>query len=350
MKTNLVAHRDETTLIARDAADWLRRLQRDDPTERTAFLTWLRQSPLHVKELLLALAVDDALDGMDSEKRIDLEALIASASANVVPLPSNGALASTPRKPTRKVWPIAATAAAAALAFIAVFWNPLSLLSGGSTYATALGEQRVVALEDGSVVYLNTQSRVRETYSSTARDIYLLEGQAIFQVKHDTSRPFRVHSDNAVVQAVGTKFDVRRVDGGVEVAVIEGVVKVSPANDAPSAPSSSQKLAAGESLSVDAKSGRTSAPQPIDINDVSAWQLRRLVFRKQTLATIAAEFNRYNRVKIRIEDEAVGARRFSGTFQADDTALLIGFLQRDPSLVVAQQADAIVIAARQSSQ
>ncbi len=40
------------------------------------------------------------------------------------------------------------------------------------------------------------------------------------------------------------------------------------------------------------------------------------------------KFNRYNRVKIRIEDEAVGARRFSGTFQADDTALLIGFLQK----------------------
>ncbi len=85
----------------------------------------------------------------------DLEALIASASGNVVPLRSNAALSSTPGRRTRKRWLIAATAAAAVLAFVTVLWNPLSLLTGRSTYTTALGEQRGVALEDGSVVYLN---------------------------------------------------------------------------------------------------------------------------------------------------------------------------------------------------
>lgn len=350
MNTTLLAHQEEA-VVAHAAADWLRRLQRVDFSERAAFLAWLRQSPLHVRELLLALAMDEALDGMDAKKRIDLEGLIASVSNKGLPLHADVPDHAVIRKRFAPRWAAVAIAAVLAVVSVSLYWSPLAFFTRGDTYITKLGEQRGVPLQDGSVIYLNTESRVREEYSKTARDVYLLEGQAIFQVKHDANRPFRVHTNNAVVQAIGTKFDVRRLDGSTEVGVIEGVVKIGTSNPSPQVAAESeaaapQKLVAGQAITIDAASGRVSAPQTLDVADIAAWQQRRLVFRKEALATIAAEFNRYNRVAIRIEDATVGARRFSGTFQADDPALLIGFLERDPTLVIQRQPEAIVITAR----
>jgi ferric-dicitrate binding protein FerR (iron transport regulator) len=46
---------------------------------------------------------------------------------------------------------------------------------------------------------------------------------ANFKVKQDATRPFRVHVDSVVVQAIGTQFDVYRLKDQTNVAVIEGV-------------------------------------------------------------------------------------------------------------------------------
>lgn len=301
------------------------------------------------------MAMEEALDGMDAEKKIDLDALIASVSATAVPLRAQAANDGVPRKRIATTWTaIAAIAAAVTAISIGLDWNVLKYFNDGATYTTQLGEQRGVPLPDGSVIYLNTDSRVREEYSDTARDIYLLDGQAIFQVKHDPNRPFRVHTNNAVVQAIGTKFDVRRLNGGTDVGVIEGVVKigvtaVAAASSATPADSAPQKLVAGQAITIDATSGLASPPRTMDVADIAAWQQRRLVFRKDTLTTIAAEFNRYNRVQLRIMEPSVGSRRFSGTFLADDPALLIGFLEQDPTLSIERQPEAIVIALRRDS-
>jgi transmembrane sensor len=65
------------------------------------------------------------------------------------------------------------------------------------------------------------------------------------------------------------------------------------------------------------------------IGSVTAWRRRRLVFRKDTLAYIAAEFNRYNRTpKIRVEGETLRLRRFNGVFDADNPLPLLQFLKK----------------------
>lgn len=77
-------------------------------------------------------------------------------------------------------------------------------------------------------------------------------------------------------------------------------------------------LVAGETASIIA-SGNVTHPAAVDVADMMAWWQHRLVFRKQTLADIAFEFNRYNRKpQIRVEGEALQARQFNGVFDADD--------------------------------
>jgi hypothetical protein len=97
-----------------------------------------------------------------------------------------------------------------------------------NVYATGIGEQRTVTLSDGSTVELNSQSRLRVAFHPHERDVELLEGQALFHVAHDRTRPFLVQSEGAKVRAVGTQFDVYRKSDGTVITVVEGRVAVMP--------------------------------------------------------------------------------------------------------------------------
>jgi len=89
-----------------------------------------------------------------------------------------------------------------------------------------VGEQRSIALADGSIIDLNARSRIRVRLSKDERDVELLQGQALFHVAKDNSRPFVVRSDTTVVRAVGTEFDVYRKKNGTVITVLEGRVVV----------------------------------------------------------------------------------------------------------------------------
>src|SRR4029453_10983270 len=97
----------------------------------------------------------------------------------------------------------ALVAVAAVLVIAMGFW--IFREAAPHEYATALGEQRAFKLADGSVLYLNTLSRVEVTHSREARLVRLLEGEAMFAVEHDPARPFRVLSGATVIQAIGTR-------------------------------------------------------------------------------------------------------------------------------------------------
>jgi transmembrane sensor len=87
----------------------------------------------------------------------------------------------------------------------------------------------------------------------------------------------------------------------------------------------------------------------ISSQEASAWQQRRLVFRKHTLAEIAAEFNRYNRSpQIRVEGDALRERRFSGVFDADDPETLLQYLKADSRFTFDRTGDELIIRMRSS--
>src|SRR5258708_14766281 len=93
-------------------------------------------------------------------------------------------------------------------------------------YITALGEQRSIQFADGSTVELNSRSKISVKYSQQESDVDLLEGQAVFHVAHDVSRPFIVAVGATRVRAVGTQFDVYKKSNGTVVTVVEGRVAV----------------------------------------------------------------------------------------------------------------------------
>jgi transmembrane sensor len=347
-------------VLAKEAAAWIERLKTAGPKERAEFARWLRQSPAHVREALLASSWELVLHYVSHGRKLDIDKYVTASSTNIIGVDS--AAARLPKRIRALRWPwVAAMAASVAIA-AAVLLGALPLLretlwhefaTSVGEFATSVGEQRSVALLDGSVISLNARSRVRVEFSTDARDVYLDDGQALFSVAHDSTRPFRVHAGRSIVQAIGTKFDVHRVADRVDVAVLEGRVQVaSDARDHLSEASAVQsasmrtQLTEGESLSI-GTGGTISAPVRVDVEDIGAWRQRRLVFRDRPLAEIVEEFQRYNRIPLmRVEGKELRARTFNGVFDADDPQTLVAYLATDNTIAFERRGDELVIRPR----
>lgn len=210
--------------------------------------------------------------------------------------------------------------------------------------ATQPGERRTVALPDGSTVVLNTRSRIAASFSATQRNVSLLEGEAMFDVVHDSARPFVVDAGQATVTVTGTHFDVRRSVDGVDVTVQSGSVKVDGPDGQPTA-----RLAAGQASYVDAN-GAVSAPVRADVPAALAWREGKLMFRDKPLAEVGIEVSRYRRHPVRVADATTGQLRVTSVFSTDDTDALLAALPQILPVEVRTLADGSVeIYRRQAS-
>ncbi len=347
-------------LLARRASRWVEDMRNATPQERSAFVAWVKESPGNVRNFLLISMIDQSLEDVDPNRELDVEPLLATVDPAIVELPRLP-IRPPAKNPRRARW-AAAGVAACLIACSVIGWfllNPRE--PAWRVFETATGEQRAFELEDGSLIHLNTHSRAAIHYSANGRDVRLLEGEALFRVQHDASRPFRVYTNDAVVQAVGTQFDVYERPEGTTVAVIEGRVNVQPAippttlaaktrADLSSLraqpPTSSGRIVHSSEEAEITHQGEVSVRAARDITDAVAWQKRRLVFRQQTLDFIAAQFNRYSRKQIRVSDPAVANRVYTGVFDADDVDSFAQALASDPQLAVQSTGQTIVIMTR----
>jgi transmembrane sensor len=324
-------------LTAQQASEWIEVLQRGGAAERAAFVAWLKESRRHVEEFLAMVAVDRELGSIDAARAHDLDALLKKVVPGISrALPERASRFTDPRvqrRRNRSVWGAGLAAGIVALVFAA--WMLRDAWYQGNRYETATGEQRVVELADGSLVYLNTRSEIRIELDDTARNVRLVRGEALFKVAADPQRPFRVQADDIVVQAVGTQFNVYARPDGALVSVVEGKVRVASSSPEPSL------VSAGEEVKVATNGQMQRLPQR-DIQKMTAWRERRLVFREDTLEHMAEEFNRYNvRPRFHLEGELIRQRHYSGTFDADDPQSLAELLSRERGVAVQITADEI---------
>jgi transmembrane sensor len=180
-------------------------------------------------------------------------------------------------------------------------------------YKTDIGERRVVALPDGSRISMDSDTRVRVAYRKATRSITLDRGRARFDVAHDSSRPFTVTAGAQTVVAVGTSFDVERLQSTVLITLIQGQVVIKGAEPTLTTPTISLK--AGEQLVV--SSDVLPAIIAADPQVARAWEAGRLLFRDEPLGDAVARVNRYTTHAIKI-DPSIASIRISGVFNAGD--------------------------------
>jgi transmembrane sensor len=313
------------------AAAWDARLRSPDASDadRSAFRAWLHADPAHAEAFDQLQAALAAL--RDHAAHPELSALRDQGS-----LAARRAMA---RRARRR---LAAGLVAAGLCGLAVAaalqpWRQATDLRGSASdriaamtapagaklYQTALNERSTVSLQDGSSVTLDSGTRLAARFLPGRREIMLLDGQALFHVAKDPSRPFVVRAGDRTVTALGTVFDVRLDKGRVRVTLLEGRVAVRP-------------IAAGTG-------GRVAVLQPrqelvevsqgmpvvraVDVDKAVSWTEGRLYLEDEPLSQAVEEMNRYAQNRIVLTDPALGALRVNGMFRTDNQTGFVAALQ-----------------------
>jgi transmembrane sensor len=322
--------------IYEEASEWLVALRVDevDAPARERLDSWFRESPHHIRAFLELSSIWEDANDPDLDHGNSTDALIAKARAttNVVPLEQAGA---DNRKSSKGSARLSWRSVLVASLLIALFAGGFAALQRRSnpTYATAIGEQKMVHLPDGSLLTLNSRSRIRVRFSAHERDVDLLEGQALFQVAKDPARPFVVQCDSTRVRAVGTQFDVYRKESGTIVTVVEGLVAVLPVQVASgSAAVEMTQVSTGEQVTV--THSKVTQPALTDVAAVTAWTHRELVFDSTPLADVVQEFNRYNARQMIVSDPSLKNLHVTGLFSSTDPASLLSFLRAQQGVSV----------------
>jgi transmembrane sensor len=269
---------------------------------------------------------------------------------------------------------------AAPIALVLIGWlafsfvQPITLPANDTLLLTKIGQQSHHILEDGSIIWLNSNTEVKVDYSADLRRISLVKGEAHFEVAKDKNRPFEVYAGDRLVRAIGTAFSVYRLDDRIEVLVSEGKVELAivdatlvikpdnydaitiahmqsdtPLKDDEYSSSSNQQamvarssatrmlgeLVAGQRVSIPTSNGEGQEATidtiiEVDSSEITrklSWREGKLVFAGESLEEVVREITRHTEIRIDVVDPALKKMRIGGQFQAGETDSLFYVLQ-----------------------
>ncbi len=355
-----------------DAIEWLRRFDAGEvsSTEIEGFTSWLAERAENPEEYVEVDVIWDDLSRVS--ETINVDEILKKGNqdgSNVVKYKPEidlvEPLATTNSKQKGKGWfySYMAVAATAAMLVVSIMLsdNWMAGVLGHVKYLeTDVGEQRSVSLEDGSVIHLNTDSKVSVEFEKSKRYVKLIYGEVLFDIEKDRQRPFFVEVNDSLIRVVGTRFNVRVDDKATTVTVVEGQVAVVPDIEAVRDSLSLSEPLSAESF-VDDKSdmlmlipgqqvhlsesdsdlGAIDAVKEniVDSSSVLAWTERRLIFEGEELVNIVREFNRYNSRQFIVSDASIEGIRLTGVFDANDLSSFLAYLGQSGTVQVVAQSD-----------
>ena len=229
--------------------------------------------------------------------------------------------------------------AAAGLAGLAVVLQP------PRAQATQRGEIRLIPLQDGSTMTLNTDSAARVRYRDDRRLVELIRGEAFFSVARDTLRPFEVELTGCRLTTASGAFRVSRLAGSpIEVTVQQGQVSLAGGASRP------LQLDANSRAALVADQAPTvQRISPREVERDLAWREGKIVFKGDSLEDAARAFARYGDPRVVIADPALAREPITGLFAANDPAGFCRTVAFALEASVTRHGDEIVLS-RQASQ
>ena len=275
---------------------WAIRIQDPSFTDWDEFTQWLESNENHLIAYEAALDEGDwAADLFSTPLDSEPDKFSPEVEAeNVVPLRSS-----------RRRWFAMVGAAAAALVGV-IGWSTLDR-HPAMEIVTGPGEQRTVALDDGSRVVMNGGTRITIDRDNP-REVVMSNGEALFEVKHDGKHPFVVMAKGTRLLDAGTVFNVISEDGSLDVAVAEGAVIYEPNRE-------DIHLAAGDALSR-ANAKAQPVLRKVNPKSIGGWQSGRLQYSHAFVSDVGRDLGRNLGVDIQIGN-GVKNMRFSGTLIVD---------------------------------
>lgn len=298
-------HREATEA---QAARLLARLNSDPtPANEAEICSWIEADPRHAVAFARAEAAWDASERLKS----------AAAEVNLPPLET----IVSEEQQRRLSRNIMIAAAVAVMLFMVAAIVTVRTFSGVDRYETRVGQMSDIALSDGSILHLNSDSEAEVRFTDNGRKVRILKGEASFNVAHDKSRPFDVEARSAVIRAVGTAFNVRLKPSLVELTVTQGTVTVSSGGE------TARKVGAGNGAVIQPRTIALTRLDPKLVGQRTAWREQMVELDGETVEQAASEFNRYRTAPILIGDNRVSALRIGGRFRTTDSKEFLSALQ-----------------------
>ncbi|WP_417318756.1 FecR family protein [Emcibacter sp.] len=312
--------------ILDEAAMWIARLDSEeaDRYDRKEFALWLEQDPLHGQAYGELTPVWARMNTLGELK----DAIGTGNVVSILPA-ARKTLADDENASPIPQWGIVTAIVLIFVGFLAGTLGKTEV----TTFETAVGQQQQIALEDGSTVYLDTDSRIHVRYSENGRHVTLEKGEAVFVVAEDKERPFEVETSFGEVRALGTEFLVSDLTGHKQVSVLKGTVQLIDARPDPALTEFEhhniyagqprrRTLEKGESiriLSPGTTDSLEAAVEPDWLDGVLSWK-------DVPLSEALSEFARYTTIRYQLAPDLSPDLLVSGDVNTYDSKSFLNFL------------------------
>lgn len=329
----------DTAAIEAEAAAWVARFDAGEVSakDQAAFQAWLNSSALHreavtefgnfwsefdqLGQLTASIGAEREVGAQSKRSTLFSGAVLAACAASVLVMVAAGVV-------LRQKIPDRPSAQQAS-----VQQAQVARPSVRQSYATAIGARKTFTLADGSVVTLNTNSRIDVELRGHRRDVHLVRGEAYFEVVHDKTRPFTVYANRYVVRDIGTAFAVHLLEKGlVNLRVTKGSVEISaPTAEGPGSDNAKSLgvIEAGRDVLFGQKIERSAVVSDAELGRKLAWRQGQLIYSGQPLAEVLADISRYSDIQIELADPALGKRPVGGAFNAHQTDAIFAALENN---------------------
>ncbi|MDP4290023.1 MAG: FecR family protein, partial [Bacteroidota bacterium] len=240
---------------------------------------------------------------------------------------------------------------------LAGFFITKSLIPAGSngsftTIFSPGGQKTRVTLPDNSIVWLNAKTTLRyaSAFKESQRSVYL-DGEAFFDVKHDSQHPFIVKTSAFNIKVYGTTFNVKayKEEGVTEATLVKGKISIEglylkgqnsdeyiihPNETFRYIKDQATFKKANEVPSVVNKKAEESDDAPlveiaekVDVTPIVAWKDGKLIIKDESFLTLSHKLEQWYNVKIHFEDKEVQEIRYTGMFEKENIDQVLKYLQ-----------------------
>lgn len=331
---------------AADAALLLHGVPSDD--ELTRIEGTKDQSTEYAAYLNEFLGISDALEDLKSDEVLLSEIKISAQEKS-------------PDQYKKVGW-VAIAAVLLVVATTSLLWtnDPVSQVDM-SRYVSRVGEQKLIELEDGSSVMLNTGTEIIVGMTDHQRSVILNRGEAYFSITGDPERPFTVSVGDRSVTVLGTEFNVRKQDNGFTLAVNEGLVAVHSEYEPVNAQAEQisldvndgsrmfdlqqRRFGAGMVAEFNIDERMATVYQPENMKKLVGWKSGVIRFEGIPISEVVMELNRYSGKKIFIKDQSLFDISIYASVNVNNLSETLNMLDVAYPLDVVHQFDQIVLIA-----
>ena len=261
-------------------------------------------------------------DSMPEECAIDEGSIPVLAQQMRTFLCAAGALPEEPSvgaRPRRGAWmapirqvrilPLRRWQGYAAIAACVIVLIAIGVTLNSNTIKAPYGEEFVHrTLADGSTLLLNSGTKIRVVtgYNRNSREVLLMRGEVLFDVKQGDI-PFTVRTDHGTVEVLGTSFSVRSwptdAEHATAIAVASGIVRVTAKSG------SEYILEAGDAMHLIGGGSVHMAQSATDADNQLSWVRKSFKFSNHLTGDILEELERRYDVNVQVEVEGLEKTR-----------------------------------------